>query len=212
MRVALFVVIVAAHVIMLLLLASLRRLGPQSKEPPYLPIFLPPVAESVPQQRKDRATAQPPRVHRSKIGSVDSSASPNEPVEQQQQPTQEPRPTSPDWRTGAAEAARIIAQHIVADEDAAKRKADALMSRFKPLPPPRVRGPQFGWDYAATHRLVPLEGGGFAVSINDHCQLLVLPLPFLGCSIGEIKPNGDLFRYMHPPMKYGDWDKPDADP
>ena len=77
---------------------------------------------------------------------------------------------------------------------------NALTAHVKPLEPPRVPEEVFAWDYAATHRLVPLSGGGFAVSLNDNCQLMVLPMPFIGCALGKRKVNGDLFKNMHPPM------------
>jgi hypothetical protein len=223
MRVAIFVAIVAAHLIMLLLFPSMRRLVAHGKdeEPAYLPILLPPPApEWVPQQPRLRP-------HRTTASPADSSASSRAaPAEQQSSPGQQTQPEvdlqrqsalqslpgNPDWRAQAEDSAQITAQHIVEAEDTAKRQANALTAHLKPLAPPRARGPQFGWDYAATHRLVPLERGGFAISVNDHCQLLVLPMPFFGCSIGKIEANGDLFEFMHPPVKFGDWDKRDADP
>jgi hypothetical protein len=31
--------------------------------------------------------------------------------------------------------------------------------------------------------------------------------PMIGCSVGRKPPaNGDLFKFMHPPVKFGDWD------
>jgi hypothetical protein len=114
---------------------------------------------------------------------------------------------APDWRTTAAATAQTSAQHIVEAEDDAARKAAALTSRFKPLPGPRVAGPQFAWDYAHTHRITPLQGGGFVVALNDRCAIAVLPLPMFGCSVGRKPPaNGNLFKNMHPPVKFGDWD------
>jgi hypothetical protein len=114
---------------------------------------------------------------------------------------------APDWRAAAAATAQTSAQHIVEAEDDAARKAAALTSRFKPLPGPRVRGPEFGWDYAHTHRLTPLQGGGFVIALNDRCAIAILPLPMFGCAVGRKSPaNGDLFKFMHPPVKFGDWD------
>ena len=114
---------------------------------------------------------------------------------------------APDWRAAAAATAQTSAQHIVEAEDDAARKAAALTSRFKPLPGPRVRGPEFGWDYAHTHRLTPLQGGGFVIALNDRCSIAILPLPLFGCAVGRKSPaNGDLFKFIHPPVKFGDWD------
>ena len=96
---------------------------------------------------------------------------------------------------------------MVEAEDAAERRANALTAHVKPLEPPRVPEEVFAWDYAATHRLVPLSGGGFAVSLNDNCQLVVLPLPFIGCVLGKRQVNGALLENRHPPMRLGDWDE-----
>ena len=129
-----------------------------------------------------------------------------EPVEQQQA---EPATTNttPDWRAQAEEIAQLSAQRMVETEDAAKRRVDALTSHGKPLEPSRSPGPGFAWDYAATHRLVALPGGGLAVSLNDNCQLVVLPLPFIGCVLGKRPANGDLLENRHPLMRFGDWDE-----
>jgi hypothetical protein len=114
---------------------------------------------------------------------------------------------APDWRAAAAATAQTDAQHIVEAEDDAARKVAALTARFKPLPGPRVRGPEFAWDYAHTHRLTPLQGGGFVIALNDRCAIAILPLPMFGCAVGRKSPaNGDLFKFMHPPVKFGDWD------
>ena len=120
---------------------------------------------------------------------------------------------APDWRTAAAATAQTSAQRIVEAEDDAARKATALTSRFKPLPGPRVKGPEFAWDCAHTHRVTPLQGGGFVVALNDRCAVLVFIVPMIGCSVGHQPPaNGDLFKYMHPPVKFGDWDWRVKDP
>jgi hypothetical protein len=120
---------------------------------------------------------------------------------------------APDWRAAAAAAAQTGAQHIVEAEDDAARKAAALTSRFKPLPGPRVPGPAFAWDYAHTHRITPLEGGGFVIALNDRCAIAVYIFPMIGCSVGRAPPaRGDLFKNMHPPVKFGDWDWRVTDP
>lgn len=62
-------------------------------------------------------------------------------------------------------------------------------------PPP---APQFGWDYAHTHRLQPLSGGGMLIHLNDHCALVIYGFVlFPGCRIGRIPANGHLFDHMH---------------
>jgi hypothetical protein len=58
---------------------------------------------------------------------------------------------------------------------------------------------QFGWNYAATHRVESLPQGGLLIHVNDNCVLLLFPLPFVGCAIGKIKANGNLFEHMRDP-------------
>jgi hypothetical protein len=61
------------------------------------------------------------------------------------------------------------------------------------------KGPEFGWDYAATHRIESLPEGGLLIHLNDNCVLILFPLPFGGCAIGTRKANGDLFKNMNDP-------------
>jgi hypothetical protein len=44
-----------------------------------------------------------------------------------------------------------------------------------------------------------LPQGGLLVHVNDNCVLLLFPLPFVGCAIGKIKTNGNLFEHMRDP-------------
>jgi hypothetical protein len=241
-RVAIFVAVVAAHLALLWLFTSLHRwvLLPAEDEAAITPIFLPPLppepaAEPIwePPATSETLAASAPKP------SAESQAAPalqENPTPQANSTLQEntalqanmppeaspelgpPQPSeltsgAPDWRTAAAATAQTSAQHIVEAEDDAARKAAALTSRFKPLPGSRVPGPAFGWDYAHTHRITPLEGGGFVVALNDRCSIAILPLPMIGCSVGRKPPaNGDLFKYMHPPVKFGDWDWRVEDP
>ena len=71
-------------------------------------------------------------------------------------------------------------------------------------PAPREKPPQFGWDYAATHRVESIPEGGIVIHLNDNCVLLLFPLPLAGCGIGRRKANGDLFQHMHDPLEPGD--------
>jgi hypothetical protein len=61
---------------------------------------------------------------------------------------------------------------------------------------PAAKPPEFGWDYAATHRVESLPQGGLLVNLNDRCVLLLAPLPFAFCGIGTKKANGELFEHM----------------
>ncbi len=57
--------------------------------------------------------------------------------------------------------------------------------------------PQLAWDYAATHRIEAMPQGGTVIHLGENCVLLIVPLPFVFCSIGKHPANGDLFEHMH---------------
>jgi hypothetical protein len=240
-RVAIFVAVVAAHLALLWLFTSLHRwvLLPAEDEAAITPIFLPPLQpetaaepiwEPLPARLATTSDTRAVSAPRAAAESQETRA-PQEGSKHQASrafqantPPQAspelgpPRPsdvtsTATDWRAAAEVTAQTSAQHIVEAEDDAARKAAALTSRFKPLPVPRVPGPQFAWDYAHTHRYTPLQGGGFVVALNDRCSIMVFIFPMIGCSVGRAPPaNGDLFKNMHPPMKFGDWDWRVKDP
>ena len=115
---------------------------------------------------------------------------------------------SVDWHTQAEIIAQADAQHIVESEDRAARQAGALTAMTKA----HHQGPHnpvipFGWDPNPRYRWQPAQGGGFTMALNDHCQVFVLIMVFVGCTVGELPPaRGDLFKNMHPPVKFGDWD------
>jgi hypothetical protein len=68
--------------------------------------------------------------------------------------------------------------------------------------------PQFGWDYAATHRIESIPEGGLLVHLNDNCVLVLFPLPFVGCGIGKRKANAHLFDHMHDSSQPADENQP----
>jgi hypothetical protein len=221
-RVAIFVAVVAAHLALLWLFTSLHRwmLLPAEDEAAITPIFLPPIWEPppappattsdtragfAPSAAAGSNQTRPPQENPKHPASVALQASPEPAL--QQPSVSAPTPRAPDWRAAAEVTAQTNAQDIVEAEDDAARKAAALTSRFKPLPGPRVPGPEFAWDYAHTHRITPLPRGGFVIALNDRCSLAILPLPMIGCSVGRKPPaNGNLFMNLHPPVKFGDWD------
>ena len=243
MRVAVFVAVLAAHIVLIWLFLSLRRwvLLPVPEAAVITPIFLPPVPEpaialpfepadavpwraplpyhstEVPEGQGDISRAQSARREVERLArevrpDVASQAT-SVPEATASDPGSQlasllgPPPENPDWRAQAELTAQTSALQIVEAEDGAERRAAALMAHFKPLPGPRVRGPEFGWDYAHTHRITPAEGGGLIIALNDRCAIFIFLLPMIGCSIGHQPPaNGDLFKYMHKPVKFGDWD------
>ncbi len=250
MRFAIFVAVVAAHIVLLWLFPSLRRLVllPAADDVVVTPVFLPPLAERVVelplepaeeapweaplryrgarsssdgvlsgQPRKQHATQEAGRAAKELGPVAEPHAAQDVPATRQSEATSAadsqlssllgPPSSAPDWRAQAELTAQTNALNIVQAEDEAARKAAALTARFKPLPGPRVRGPEFGWDYAPTHRITHAPGGGFVVALNDRCAILIFLIPMIGCSIGTPPPaNGDLFKYMHKPVKFGDWD------
>ena len=67
--------------------------------------------------------------------------------------------------------------------------------------------PQFGWDYAHTHRVEALPEGGLLINLSDRCAVVLYVLLIPVCKIGHIAANGQLFDHMHDRR-----DEPDALP
>jgi hypothetical protein len=210
MRIALWVVVVAAHLLVIWLFMASRRAAREEElafagisllPEPSQPRLIPP-AEARPTQH-GRATLVPPGT---------GPLPPSGPPPMMEEPTL-PTAPAPDWRAQAEVVAESSAQKIVTNEDDAERRANALKAPYKPMPGPRVRGPAFGWDLMPRHRITPVGHGAFVLPVNDQCAFVFIIVPFFGCSLGP-KPeaNGDLFKYMRGPVKYGDWDWRVKDP
>jgi hypothetical protein len=253
MRVAIFVAVLAAHLMLLWLFPSLRRwvVSPVAEEEAITPIFLPPLWEptlELPLLPEGQSLWQAPLPYYNTRAHPDrqqpaldeaerlaqeprqapvprTTPEPQETFAPQAAPTPQATPgvtpesdsqltsllgppsATPDWRAQAELTAQTNALQIVEAEDSGARRAAALTAHFKSLPGPRVRGPEFGWDYAHTHRVTQAEGGGLLIALNDRCTIFIFLLPMIGCSIGHQPPaNADLFKYMHKPVKFGDWD------
>ena len=99
-----------------------------------------------------------------------------------------------DWDAELARAAAAAADAAAAATARPKPKDFG----FPAAETPPAKRPQFGWDYAATHRIQPIEGGGLLVNLNDNCVMVFLPLPFVLCKPGHKPANGELFRHMSP--------------
>ena len=97
---------------------------------------------------------------------------------------------APDW----TEELQLVAKDAIAKESAKKRHELDFAHAF-PVQPEKSQ--QFAWNYAATHRVEAIPGGGLAVHLNDNCVLLIFPLPLIGCGIGKHPANGDLFEHRH---------------
>ena len=82
---------------------------------------------------------------------------------------------------------------------APKLRAPAQKLRFgfprRSAPVPAA--PEFGWDYASTHRLEALPQGGMLLNLNDRCAIVIYGFIFPFCRIGRIPVNGHLFDHMH---------------
>jgi hypothetical protein len=95
---------------------------------------------------------------------------------------------APDW----TEELHIAAQNAVANQLAQKRHELDFAHAFPALP---KKSQQFAWDYAATHPIEAIPGGGIRVHLGDNCVLILFPLPLVGCAIGKRPANGDLFEH-----------------
>ncbi len=121
-----------------------------------------------------------------------SASSPNEPPPPSQ--SESTAPVAVDW----ASEAQVAAAHQIEAEDAARRAGTALAPDRYRLETPPVAAPRFDWDYAATHRIESLPGGGLVINLSDRCAITIVYLTILGgCKIGEIEARGDLFSHMH---------------
>lgn len=117
-------------------------------------------------------------------------------------PLLRPPPARPITPTTAAEAS---AHPPVDWQQAAQREARELASRshtrkmqfgFPQMPESAPPRPQFGWDYAHTHRVEPLPGGGTIINLTNRCALVVYAIPIPVCKIGHIPVNDHLFDDM----------------
>jgi hypothetical protein len=106
-------------------------------------------------------------------------------------------PTPIDWASELARTGREAAT----EESVQKSREFGFSHRSAP---PAGKPPQFGWDYAATHRIESLPEGGLLVHLNDNCVLVLFPLPFAGCAIGKRKANGQLFDHIRDHEQPGD--------
>jgi hypothetical protein len=121
--------------------------------------------------------------------SKSTAASPSPPAAPEPEPDGAVHPRV-DWDAELARAAEAAAA------GAARPKPKDF--GFPAAEAPPAKRPQFGWDYAATHRIQPIDGGGFLVNLNDNCAMVFLPLPFVFCKPGRKPANGELFRHMSP--------------
>jgi hypothetical protein len=159
-------------------LAFLALPAPQQDQP----LSAPPSAGPLARPRKNPA---PPDTQLIRVPTPGQPASVNEP------------PAPIDWSAEADLAIKHHAELAMAAPPRALDRHGAGADLNGGLGPDRPRKPEFGWDHTHIHRVESIEGGGILIHMNDHCVLLVFPLPFVACGIGKIPARGDLFEHLH---------------
>jgi len=181
-RLAIFLTLLAAHVLGVLYFASLRTPVPASSDNGFATtvFFLANTAQRhVTQVTKlrPRSSFAPPRTERM----PQRSSPPETPVLSEQETT---APVAVDW---AKEAERVAADRTAGEG-----------TNIGAEPAPAAARQQFGWDYARTHRLESLPDGGLLVNLSDRCSIVFkFPMLLGGCRIGKIESRGDLFAHMY---------------
>lgn len=175
--------VMVVHLIFIWLLVSSPRLLVRTKSGSLQlvwiarPAMLNTAAE--PETTTQKPQMVPPRNHLDR-NSVPSALAPRASDDNALQAT-------PDW----TEELHLAAQNAVANQLAQKRHDSDFAHAFPVAP---KKPPEFAWDYAATHPIEAIPGGGILVHLGDNCVLILFPLPFVGCAIGKREANGDLFK------------------
>ena len=197
MRTATFVVVLAIHVLLFFLFATLRTPSrPVSvTEAPTTVIFLPepePESTSAPQPGHPRKPPMTARTTRPAAPKTPARANPPpEPESSSITPT-----PSPDWHAEA----QIAANDELEAETRKRQQPSPLAPHdFSGVKPGSTDDskPRFGWNHARTHRVEELSGGGLLININDRCAVVVIyffALP--ACKIGKMAARGDLLDHM----------------
>ena len=192
-----FVAVVVAHAAALVLLSEDVR-GPAelgAQQPPMVWLLLPSrsggvstnttAAPRAPAATRVRSASAPPRSARPLPA----------PVEMRPPPVETPAAPRIDWQ---AETGSAVARQLARDaaRDATTQRQESALAH--PTAPESLtdapRAPQFGWDYAATHRVEYTSRGALYVNLNDRC-IYAFPILVL-CKIGEgASAKGDLFQH-----------------
>jgi hypothetical protein len=213
-RIATFVVVVALHVALYLVFSLRPRTMVETGEHREAPVlYLMPEVPNMLEPPLPPVSARAPSSARSKSALPKHPSEPLAPEPSATEPQSGAVPGLPpneapaaiDWSRESELAATREVNSLVD----AERRASALSSRYKTLPGPRARNPEFGWDYVSTRRVTMLPEGGMIININDRCAVVVFIVPFIGCQIGKIEHRGDLFKHMPDPPRMGGWKDPD---
>ncbi|HKS57137.1 MAG TPA: hypothetical protein VJS12_17705 [Steroidobacteraceae bacterium] len=184
-RPVLFALALLIHAGLFALLSSERHTRLESPERRTVLVFLP-----APPPQSASLEVTPPAPPRLPETAPPSATAPELFAPRTNQPTQVP--PAIDWR-GDAEA--IAREHARAAEAGREPEKDA----------PAKKKPEFAWSHSATHRIEPMENGGFVVWINDRCGVAVSGLAMPFCMFGKKPARGDLFEHMDDPPTPGDW-------
>lgn len=194
-RLIVFVAVVVAHAAALVLLSEEERgqlNEPREQPPPMVWLLLPSGSAGV--SANTNAPPRAPAAARLRTASApprSASPAPASPVETQPLPVESPAVPQIDWHAQTRSAA---ARQLT--RDATQRRQESALAH--PSTPESFtdarRAPQFGWDYAATHRVEYTPGGALYINLNDRC-IFAFPILVL-CKIGEGAPaNGNLFQH-----------------
>jgi len=110
-----------------------------------------------------------------------------------------PLPGAPGTAINWTAEATAAAERETEGAERRARQAQALAPKPNPMFAARPKGHEFGWDYAATHRVEAGRGGITLIHIGDNCGIalyLLIPMGF-GCAVGKPPVRGDLFEHMH---------------
>jgi len=180
--------VVGGHVaVLVLLVAQHERTGRERNDERMTLVFVDPLPET--QSRMDRASrlARAPRAARVPA----ATPTPDAPAS-----TAESSAITPevDWYSQGSQAASRAAM-----------EPNTRSFDFPQRAPAPRRKKEFGWDETHTERVHALEGGGIGIHLNDNCELMIAPLPMVGCALGKREARGDLFDGMKAPPEMGDW-------
>jgi hypothetical protein len=179
--------VMGVHLIIIWLLMSPPRLVVKSKSGSLQLVWLalPAFIDSAPERQAmtPRPKAGPARNHADRTPVPSSLATQSNEADNTIHPI-------PDWN----QELQLAAKNAVTSQLAQKRH-DLDFGHAFPAAPQKPA--QFAWDYAATHRVEAIPGGGILVHLSDNCVLIIFPLPFVGCGIGKRPENGELFEHLH---------------
>lgn len=188
-RVLVLAAVAAGHAGALLALLALSRthVVPAAHEEPWILVMLPPT---------EVRPARPPALEHP-LGPTPSMVPAQSGASRPSQPSEVAvTSTSIDWKAEAAREADRVVERNEQRARQARALSPAPSAAFAPAGP---GAPEFGWDYAATHRVQAVGGGATVIHLGDRCALalwLVIPMGF-GCALGRVPARGDLFEHLH---------------